>query len=164
MTVYVTKVRGLSPLDGLVGGAIAGVVQTIIATVYSLISGNGFWSFTHLLATIVGRPANVQAGFTTDVLIGLVVNIVILAILGLLFAVMARTLEAKVIVWSALAFGLIAWAIGYFLVLPASGVGLSPELRDGAGALTTASSMLIYGSVLGAYLMRRQKRELVNRY
>ena len=55
--------------------------------------------------------------------------------------------------------GLVAWAIGYFVILPT----WSPALRDGIGMLTSASSMLVYGSVLGSYLSRRQKRELVSR-
>lgn len=163
MTVYVTKTRGLNPVDGLVGGAIAGAVQTVVAVVYSLINGKGFWQFPQLLSTLAGRPGDTNAGFTLDVVIGIVVNIIVLTLLGGLFALAARTLEQKAIVWAALAFGVIVWAIGYYLVLPAGGVGWSPRLHDEAGALTLASSMLVYGSILGAYLSRRQKRELVSR-
>jgi hypothetical protein len=159
MTMYVTKIRGLNPVDGLVGGAIAGAVQTLVAIIYGLINRRSLWQFPQLSATLVGRPGN----SALDGVIGVVVNVALLALFGLLFAVMARTLEQKALVWAALAYGLIVWAIGYFLVLPAGGVGWSPRLHDEAGALTLASSMMVYGSVLGAYLSRRQKRELVSR-
>jgi hypothetical protein len=159
MTMYVTKIRGLNPVDGLVGGAIAGAVQTLVAIIYGLINRRSLWEFPQLSATLVGRPGT----SALDGVIGVVVNVALLALFGLLFAVMARTLAQKALVWAALAYGLIVWAIGYFLVLPASGVGWSPRLLE-AGALTLASSMMVYGSVLGAYLSRRQKRELVSRH
>lgn len=158
MTVYVTKTRGLKPMDGLVGGAIAGAVQTLVAIVYSLINGKGLWQFPQLLSTLVGRPGE-TASFTFDVVLGIILNIIVLAILGGLFALAARTLEQKAIIWAALAYGVVVWAIGYFLVLPL----WSGRLRDEVGLLTLLSSMLVYGSVLGAYVSRRQKRELVSR-
>jgi hypothetical protein len=161
MTVYVTKTRGLNPVDGLIGGAIAAGVQTIIAMIYSLIAGKSLWNFPLLVSTLVGRPG-AGNGFNADVLIGIVVNIVLLTLLGLLFATIVRTLDQKSIIWAALVFALLVWAIGYFLLLPANLIGWSPRLHDEAGWLTLASSMLVYGSVLGGYLSRRQKRELVS--
>ncbi len=161
MTVYVTKARGLSPVDGLIGGAIAGAAQTLIAMIYSLIGGKSIWSFPLLLSTLVGRPGD-AAGFSADVLIGIVVNIVILSLLGLLFAMIVRNLDQKSIIWAGLIFALIVWAVGYFLILPANVIGWGSRLHEEAGALTLASSMLIYGSVLGGYLSRRQKRELIS--
>ena len=56
MTMYVTKIRGLNPVDGLAGGAIAGVVQTMVAMIYGLINRRSVWEFHQLLATLVGRP------------------------------------------------------------------------------------------------------------
>jgi hypothetical protein len=132
MTVYVTKTRGLNPVDGLAGGAIAGVAQTVIAMIYSLIAGKSFWNFPLLLSTLVGR-AGTGNGFNTDVLIGIVVNIVLLALLGVLFAMIARNLDQKSIIWAGLIFALVVWAIGYFLILPTNVIGWSPRLHDEAG-------------------------------
>ncbi|HEY1012768.1 MAG TPA: DUF6789 family protein [Herpetosiphonaceae bacterium] len=157
MTMYVTKVRGLSPQDGAAGGAIAGLAQTAVAMIYGLLNGRSLLSFPNLLGTLAGQPDTFN-GFGLQTLLGIIVNVLILAGLGALFAVIARTFEGKQLVYSALAFGLVAWAVGYFLILPF----WSPELRNDAGPLTTASSMLVYGSVLGTYLSRRQKRELVS--
>lgn len=162
MTVYVTKPRGLNPVDGLVAGALAGAVQTVVAMVYGLIGGKSLWNVPQLLSTLAGRPGD-TSGFSVDVLIGIIMNIVFLALMGLLFAVIAKNFEQKMIIWAALIFALIVWAVGYFLILPASGIGWSPRLRDEVGGLSLASSMLVYGSILGAYLSRRQKRELVSR-
>jgi hypothetical protein len=157
MTMYVTKVRGLSPQDGAAGGAIAGAVQTLVAMLYGLLNGQSLLSFPNLLGTLAGQPDNAN-GLGLNTLLGIAINVLILALLGALFAVIGRAFEGKTLVYGALAFGLAAWAVGYFLILPF----WSPELRAGAGMLTTASSMLVYGSVLGTYLSRRQKRELVS--
>src|SRR5690349_18819375 len=150
MTMYVTKVRGLSPQDGAVAGAIAGGAQTVVAMIYGLLNGQPLLSFPNLLGTLAGQPDNAN-GLGVNTLLGVAVNVLVLALLGALFAVIARTWEGKTLVYSALAFGLVAWAVGYFALLPF----WSPELRAGAGPLTTASSMLVYGSVLGTYLSRR---------
>lgn len=157
MTMYVTKVRGLSPQDGAAGGAIAGLAQTVVASIYGLINGQALLTFPNLLGTLAGQSDTFN-GFGLQTLLGIVVNVLILAALGALFAAVARTVEGKRLIYGALAFGLVAWAVGYFLILPF----WSPELRNDAGPLTTASSMLVYGSVLGTYLSRRQKRELVS--
>ncbi len=162
MTVYVTKVRGLNPQDGLVGGAIAGVIATLIAMVYGMFGAASFWTFPNLLVTLIGMQPG--SGVGAAVVVGFIINVILLAVFGLVWALIARTLEGKQLLWGTLFYAALVWAVGYWLLLPDAGLGWSPRLQSGMGLLASLSAMLIYGSVLGAYLLRHQRRELVDQY
>ena len=164
MTVYVSKTRGLSPVDGFIGGALAGLAQTFVVILYSVLGDLGFWTVPNLWNQLLGINVADATAFSGMTLLGIVINLVIMAVLGALYTLVARHQEGKAIIWSALLFGVIAWVIGYWLLLPDTVVGWAPTLHENLSWLTSGSSMLIYGSVLGAYLVRRQSRELVDSY
>jgi hypothetical protein len=160
MTVYVTKVRGLRFRDGVAGGAIAGLIHSIVVVIYGLIDGSSMWQIPNLITNLIGITPTSSTEFGALTLLGFGLNIAVLTLLGGLFTLAAKQAEGKVLLWSALVYGVIVWAIGYWIILPV----FAPLLHDGLAVLTALSGLLVYGSVLGAYLMRRQRRELVDRY
>lgn len=141
------------PLDGLWTGALAGLAMGLFTmTVAAAALQLPWYAAPRVLATMVlGRSAvaNILEFEVVSFIVGIVLLLVLTAILGLLFILLLRTREQWRIMVAGLLFGLTAWAILQYFLLPV----LYPLVTEkGFPPLWYALSFGVFGLALGALL------------
>jgi hypothetical protein len=133
---------------GIIGGVIAGIAMAMVAMVWTLLAGQGFWRPMDMIASILlGREA-ISGGFQMfPELVGMAIHMVLSAIFGLVFAaVVANTSwSSGVVVGVGLAYGLLLWIVNVLIIdaaLIPAGLSLAP-------APLMIVVHLVYGLVLG---------------
>jgi hypothetical protein len=142
---------GDAAVEGLLNGIIGGLVMALTLTIFSLINGDA--------------PAALFSQFATEDTVspaaGALLHLAVSGVYGMVFGVIALKL-AIVQRWLprfgwliGLAYGVILWAAGSFILLPATG---SPLLM--IPSLLFGFAHLVYGIVLGV-MVGRTKRDRV---
>jgi hypothetical protein len=137
-------------LGGGLAGLIGGVATTISAALLAGSSGYGIWfPFKALVSLVLGSSAAASAGLAAaPVLLGLLIQLVLAAILGALFAFVTRGIlrlpsDFGIPVLSGLVFGLLVWLAAY-LLMPA----IAPQLLA-AAAPAFIIVYIVYGTATG---------------
>lgn len=118
------RVGLLGAIAGLIGGFVMWVFMTIVTT----LNGQGFWAMPKWVGDVVTGDS--WLGFNaTDVFTGLAIHLVVAAILGVIFALIAvpfiatpRVLLAAGVVW-----GLVVWLVLSVVALGAVDVTMAQE-------------------------------------
>jgi glucose/arabinose dehydrogenase len=141
------------PLDGLWTGALAGLVMGLFTmTVAAAALQLPWYAAPRVLATIVmgsAAVANILEFEIVSFIVGVIVLLVLTAILGLGFTLLLRTHARWRQLLAGLLFGLTAWALLQYFVLPI----LFPLVTEkGFPPLWYAMSFGVFGFALGALL------------
>ncbi len=133
---------------GIIGGIIAGVAMAMVAMVWMMLAGAGFWKPMDLIASILLGKSAISAGFQmVPELVGMMIHLMLSAAFGLVFAffVSRTSWSSGAITAAALAYGLLLWIVNVVIIdtlfIPA-GLSLAPT------PLMVAVH-LVYGLVLG---------------
>ncbi len=140
--------RAVAPLpgelarDGMLAGLLGGMAMTTIGVLLALSYGYDVWVPVKALGSLVlGPAALVQAGFVAGpVFAGLLIHLVVAALLGAIFGIVARRFwrlpsDFGVPAVSGLVFGLLVWLVAY-LTMPT----LLPQLRPHVGSTKSSTS------------------------
>ena len=156
-TVFTGWGRTPSParraLDGLWTGALAGLAMGLFTmTVAAAALQLPWYAAPRVLAIMVmgsSAVANILEFEPVSFIVGVVLLLVLTSILGLLFTMLLRTRQQWRILVAGLLFGLTAWALLQYFVLPI----LFPLVTEkGFPPLWYALSFGVFGLVLGALL------------
>jgi hypothetical protein len=147
----------VSPLPDIVGlgGALAGLggglAMAIVAAILTAAAGGDIWHQPKLIATtVLGQSALAQPGFAAGpVIVGSLIHLIISALLGALFGIITRrmlhlTSDFGTPVLAGLIYGMLTWAVAYFIVLPV----INPALTQ-IYAPAFIIQHLVYGMVTG---------------
>ncbi len=138
---------------GLVGGLLGGIVMTLPALAYGLLSGHGPWYPVNLVAATVLRPmqsltAQQAAVFNPlALLVGLAIHLGVATLVGLIFALLLPTLPGPPQIW-ALIVGPLLWLAAVWVFLPI----LNPLMAQLLDWPSFALANLIYGLVMGFWV------------
>ena len=140
-------------LNGLIAGAVAGIAQAIVAMVITFFTGHGlFWpliNIGYMFRPAADPPLDDDAG---TIVKGLVIHVVVTALLGVLFALIALVLAdigfIPLWLWGIL-YAVIIWAIDVLGLLRA----IDPTMDRNFNYAIFLISHLVYGAVLGWWLM-----------
>ena len=109
--------------DGTRAGLAGGMAMTASAVLLAAAYGSNAWLPLQTIGTLALGPALAQAGFVAaPVLAGLLIQLAVSALLGMLFVLITRSIwqlpsDLGVPAVSGLTFGLLVWLAGY-LMLP----------------------------------------------
>ena len=138
-------------LAGALAGLGGGLAMAIIGALLTHVLNQDFWLQLKLIASLVlGAPAAAQVGFVAGaVAVGLLIHLAVAALLGVLFEIGVLRLarlpsDFGVPEMAGLVFGLVAWLVAYFVVLPL----LAPALLE-IYAPALIVQYLVYGAVTG---------------
>lgn len=143
---------------GIYGGLLGGLVMIPVAIAYGLMSGHGIWYPVNLIAATLVRswqhasPEALAEFNLTGLLLGLVIQIIMSAGLGLLFAIVLPTLPGRPIYWAFLV-GPILWFGAVYAALPI----LNPLMVEHVDLPSFALANILYSLVLGAWIDRTAK-------
>ncbi len=133
---------------GIVGGVVAGIAMAMVAMIWTMLAGAGFWRPMDLIASILLGKSAITGGFQLiPEFLGMVIHLMLSAVFGLIFAaVAARTSwSSGAIIGAGLAYGLLLWIVNVVIIdtlfIPA-GLSLAPTLL-------MVVVHLVYGLVLG---------------
>ena len=141
------------PLDGAWTGALAGLAMGLFTmTVAAAALQLPWYAPPRVLATMAmgsAAIANILEFEAVSFIVGVIVLLVLTAILGLVFTLLLRTRQQWRILVAGLLFGLTAWALLQYFVLPV----LFPLVTEkGFPPLWYALSFGVFGLALGALL------------
>lgn len=147
----------VSPLPNVVGlgGTIAGLggglAMALVGALISSSVGGDVWRESKEIATVVyGQAALMRPGFNAEVvLVGTLLHFLTAALLGAIFGILTRrvlrlTTDFGTPVLAGLIYGMLIWALAYFVVLPLS----NPALLD-TYAPSFIVQHIVYGMVTG---------------
>ncbi len=133
---------------GIVGGVVAGIAMAMVAMVWMMLAGAGFWKPMDLIASILLDKSAITGGFqVVPELLGMMIHLMLSAVFGLIFAAVAAqtSWSSGAIIAAALAYGLLLWIVNVVIIdtlfIPA-GLSLAPTLL-------IVVVHLVYGLVLG---------------
>jgi tetrahydromethanopterin S-methyltransferase subunit G len=136
---------------GIIGGIVAGIAMAMVAMVWMLLAGQGFWRPMDVIASILLGEDTINPGFQmVPELVGMAIHMMLSAVFGLVFAfVVAHTSwSSGAIVGAATAYGLLLWIVNVVIIdanfIPA-GLSLAPTPL-------MIVVHLVYGLVLGLVL------------
>jgi len=146
---------------GATAGALAGVAMVLFLCVYALATGMGFLTPLRLLgATFYGRGAlNATLGFG-PAFWGLCLHLAVSIALGVFFAaIVSRDTGPMAATSGGIAYGLAAWALLTFLVLPVVNPVMRRALQD--FSIGWFAAHVPFGATLG--LAQQLRRTLATR-
>lgn len=167
---------GRTVTAGLVGGVIASLIMAIFAMIAAVTyQGAGFFTPLYHIASVVLAPSTMMTSMESAMsgsafyfsagpaLFGAVVHMMVGAMYGVMFAVLARLLRLSggTLVLAGVVWGLVVFAISSWVALPltAAVLGSGPQIANMAsmvGYLTFVLEHLLFGLVLGLVLKMRR--------
>jgi len=167
---------GRSVAAGLVGGVIASLVMAMFAMIAALTyQGAGFFTPLYHIASVVLAPSTMMTSMqqamsgsafylsTGPALVGALVHLMVGAMYGVIFAVLARLLKLSGarLVLAGLVWGLVVFAISSWIALPLTAAVLASgdQISGMAGMVGYPIFIvehLLFGLVLGLVLKMRR--------
>ncbi|MFP5385581.1 MAG: hypothetical protein ACLGHN_05840 [Bacteriovoracia bacterium] len=103
---------------GATGGMVAGLTMAIVSMLMNAFAGAGFFAPVKLIAVTFLGPDAVDGG-VFSILIGLVIHLFNSAILGIIFAYIAKNIHSRgAFMATGVLFGIVVWVVMTYLVLP----------------------------------------------
>lgn len=147
---------GGTALIGIVAGVIAGISFAMFEMAVAAIMGNGFWTPLRMIAAIVLGQTVLMASSPqlVPVIVGAIVHMMLSAIYGMVFAVVAHFVtilrrDIPFLLVATTVFGLALWIVNFYAFSPAlfPWFGMSPPL------VQFFAHTFFYGSMLGILLL-----------
>jgi hypothetical protein len=140
----------ISWLDGLVAGAIAGLVQGMFAMIVAGMRGQPFtWPLTnigYMFRPATNQPARGHPGTITK---GLMIHMLVAMMLGLVFALIAPFLPAFLPLW---VWGMVYAALIWLLDIAGLLRLVDPTMKENFSMGVFFLTHLVFGAVLGWWL------------
>lgn len=129
---------------GLLAGVAGALSIMVVVTAILVISGNDVWTAARLIATFVyGPEASIGV---IPIMVGTIIHLITGAVLGAAFAGFPPCLPRNIWIVAGLIYGLGAWAVSTFIILP---VVAPPMIATSANIAVLAIAHVIYGFTLG---------------
>ncbi|MDT8304362.1 MAG: hypothetical protein RRC07_00385 [Anaerolineae bacterium] len=143
----------LTSAEGLLAGAIAGLVMTVFMMLWDGLTGDGIWTMPQLIATIVLGPGAYEAGthfLAGPVLTGFALHELTSAAMGLFFVMLLRLLKMNnFALGGALVYGLVSGVVAEWWLIPI----LSETMARHTEPVQLLAGHAIFGLALGtAYI------------
>lgn len=142
-------------LDGIIGGAIGGILMGMASMLLFWLRDLGLWYPLRLIATLVRWPdAAAERGFDLGpVLVGLIIHMALSMMFGVAMVLIGRRLPGQVIIRSVV-LSLVLWLATNFIALPL----VDQIFYDQFPAWIFGVGHVMYGLGLGGYLMAQGAR------
>lgn len=101
--------------SGAVWGIVAGVVFAMMSMVYGAVAGPGLWAPPRMIATMVGFEMGASFA-AVPVMLGLGIHMMLSALYGAAFAVVAGGLERTALLVGGLAFGIVLYVVNFHVM------------------------------------------------
>ncbi|TWT38717.1 hypothetical protein [Blastopirellula retiformator] len=143
---------------GIKGGLAGGAVMAVVASLYGLFSGRGFWYPINLLAAMIlpGFADNTVAELAqfsmAALIIGVVIHLATSLMVGLFFGVLLPTLPNSPVFWGGVV-GPLLWSA---LIYAFMGV-LNPVMSQFVSWPWFIASQFAFGIVMGMVVVRSEK-------
>ncbi|MDP7069900.1 MAG: hypothetical protein QF561_00955 [Phycisphaerales bacterium] len=144
--------------DGMIGGAIGGVVMAIFASLWGLIAHGSLWYAVNLLAgTLRSGVADLSmeelAAFSTEgLIVGIIIQAVMAITVGLLYGVVLPLVPRAPLVFAAIIVPLMWSGLTWAAVSV-----VNPALGDHVEWIWFIASQVVYGVTTGWWIIRSEK-------
>ncbi|MCC9606467.1 hypothetical protein LOC68_17715 [Blastopirellula sp. JC732] len=143
---------------GIKGGLAGGAVMAVVASMYGLFSGRGFWYPINLLAAMIlpdfadNTIAELAQFSLAALIIGVVIHLATSLMVGLFFGVLLPTLPSSPVFWGGVV-GPLLWSAFIYAFM---GV-LNPVMSQYVSWPWFIASQFAFGIVMGLVVVRSEK-------
>ncbi len=129
---------------GLLAGVAGALSIMVVVTAIVVLSGNDIWTAARLIAAFVYGP-DASIG-VVPIVVGTIIHLITGGVLGAAFAALLPCLPRNFWIVAGLIYGIGAWAVSTFIILPAVA---PPMIASSANIAVLAIAHVIYGFTLG---------------
>jgi hypothetical protein len=140
---------------GTVAGLMGGLVLTGFTSIVDLVRGRDLWTGLKMAAYPFLRDRVMAPGFDPEaVLKGVMCHLAVSLIWGVLFGLIAYGMSRSATVWFGLIWGIVAWIVTFYIVLPLATASL---LTRGTPTLLAVGQHVLFGLTVGLTFLRYQR-------
>lgn len=149
------RIEILTVGQGFTIGVVGAVAMAVVAMTGSAITGQGLWTPINAIGSFFTGTQPIPAGFAGGVtLLGVLVQLVMGGLLGMLYASAQERLDSPSLLIIAVYYGFITWFVASFFVLR----WLNPTVAGIWRSWTVLLGQLAYGAVLGVFAVWRSRQ------
>lgn len=129
---------------GLLAGVVGALSIMLVVAALLVLSGRDIWTAARLIAVVVYGPDAAEG--IAPIVVGTTIHILMGSVLGTIFASVLPCMPRSIWVVAGLMYGIIAWMVSTFIVLP---IVAPPMIAADANFNVLLLAHVIYGLILG---------------